>query len=69
MKPSLKIRITEWWYWHVSRKTQKFVPWVARKLPKKLQYYAIVAVAVKAEPNENPGNVTASEMMKFLKVE
>jgi hypothetical protein len=59
-------RLNEWKYWHIIRRTQKFIPWVARKLPKKLKYYVVVAVAVRVEPQLNPSGVTAEQMLKFL---
>ena len=49
----------EWWYW-------RFIPWVGRKLvPKKVKYWVIVSVAVRATDN-HPGEVTALAMMEYL---
>jgi hypothetical protein len=61
----LKTRLTEWRYWHVTRYTRKFVPWVARKLPSKLKYFVVVHGMVTVEPNLNPSDVTGVQMLNL----
>ena len=63
---SLKVKLREWKYWNIDRKTQKFVPWLARKLPKNLQYYVVVHGMVKVEPNFEPTKVTGVQLLKYF---
>lgn len=65
-KLSLRFRIQEWKYWHISRRTQKIVPWLARKLPKKLKYFVVIDGMVKVEPNLSPTNVTGMQMLDLF---
>ena len=65
----LKDRIREWKYWHVDRQTSKFVPWLARKLPEKLKYYVVIHGMVTVEPNNNPSDVTAMQLLKLWEKE
>lgn len=62
---TMKDRINEWMYWNVRRRTEKFVPWVARKLPAKLKYFVVVHGAVTVERNADPSGVTAVQMLKL----
>ena len=57
--------IKEWKYWHVDRKTEKFIPWVARKLPNKLKYFVVIHGMVTVEPENNPSYVTGMEMLEL----
>lgn len=55
----------EWYYWYVARRTQRIIPWIARKLPKKLKYYVVIHGAVSVEPQYNPADVTALQMLEL----
>jgi hypothetical protein len=61
--------MSEWYYWHIQRKTQKFVPWVARKLPKKLKYYVVIHGMVTVDYQitdshyTNPSYVTGMQLL------
>jgi hypothetical protein len=57
--------IREWLYWNVKRRTRKFVPWVARKLPDKLKYYVVIDGMCKVEPNREPSGVTGMQMLNL----
>ena len=65
----LKDHIREWKYWHIDRKTQKFVPWVARNLPKKLKYFVVIDGMVTVEPQFEPSGVTGMQMLKLWEKE
>lgn len=57
-------RVQEWWYWNVTRRTNKFIPWVATTLvPERIKYYVIIAVAVRTAKESNPGSVSALKML------
>lgn len=56
-------RIQEWRYWHISRKTRNFIPWLARKLPAKLKYYVVIHGMVTVEPNLDPSGVSGKQML------
>jgi hypothetical protein len=64
---SVRGKIGELKYWYVTRKTRKFIPWVARHLPSKVKYWVVIDSMVRAEPNENPSNVTGMEMLDLYK--
>lgn len=53
----------EWKYWHITRRTREFIPWVARKLPEKLKYYVVIHGMCKVEPNLNPSDVTGMQLL------
>lgn len=63
----MKIRLQEWLYWNVTRRTQKITPWVARKLPNKLKYAVVIDGMVKVEPNGSPTAVTGMQMLDLWK--
>jgi hypothetical protein len=52
-------------YWHVSRRTRKFFPWLATKLPAKLKYYVVIHGMVTVEPNNDPSNVSGVQLLKL----
>ncbi len=54
-------------YWYVDRKTRKFIPWLARKLPEKLKYFVVIDGMVKVEPNYSPEKVTGMQMLELWK--
>ena len=57
------VRLSEWRYWHITRRTQKFVPWVARHLPTKVKYYVVIHGMVTVEPCGNPTDVTGRQLL------
>lgn len=59
----LKLAWIELKYWRITRHTQKFVPWVARKLPTKLKYFVVIDGMVKVQPNEDPSHVNAMDIL------
>lgn len=61
----MKIRLQEWKYWHITRHTRKFVPWVARKLPDRVKYYVVIDGMVKVEPDHDPTGVTGMQMLEL----
>jgi len=64
-KLTLRSRLHEWKYWHIDRKTRKFVPWLARVLPAKLKYFVVIDGMVKVEPKNNPSNVSGMQILKL----
>lgn len=62
-----KDKINELKYWHIRRKTQKFIPWLATKLPKKLKYYVVIHGMVTVEPQLEPSSVTGLQMLDLWK--
>lgn len=64
-KLSLQSKIHEWKYWNVSRKTQKFIPWVARNLPNKVKYFVVISGMCEVEPKLNPSDVTGMQMLNL----
>lgn len=67
MKERLRDRLRrqwgEFWYWYVLRYAQRFLPWLARKLPKKLKYYVVIDGMVTVEPNRNPSHVSGMQLL------
>lgn len=61
----IPIQVREWKYWHVDRKTQKFVPWLARNLPARVKYFVVIDGMCKVEPREYPGDVTGMQMLEL----
>lgn len=57
----------EFKYWNVDRKVGKFIPWLARKLPKKVQYYVVIHGMVNVEPDGNPTDVSGMELLNFFR--
>ena len=62
-KMKLKYMIQEWKYWHITRKTRKIVPWIARNLPARIKYFVVIDGMVKVEPNLNPSDVTGMQIL------
>lgn len=66
----MKLWFQEWKYWHISRKTEKFIPWVARKLPNKLKYFVVIdgmsTVTVELKPNSHPDDVTGFDLLQLF---
>lgn len=65
MKLASKLR--EWKYWHITRKTRAFVPWLARKLPAKLKYFVVIHGMVTVEPNKDPSAVMGMDLLNLWK--
>jgi hypothetical protein len=61
------VRLAEWRYWNIDRRTQRFVPWVARSLPKRVKYYVVVHGMVTFEPKDHPGDVTGMQLLEMWK--
>jgi hypothetical protein len=57
--------MTDWYYWHIQRRTQKFIPWLARKLPTKVKYYVVIHGMVVVEPLNNPSYVTGMQLLEL----
>lgn len=56
----------EWYYWHAARrKTQKFIPWVARKLPSRVKYYVVIHGMVTVEPHDDPSDVSGMALLNL----
>ncbi len=64
----MRSKINWLWYWYVTRRFNKErAAWfVARHLPKRVQYWVCVVAACKAEPNGNPSDVKVLEMMQAV---
>ncbi len=71
MTQTLRMRVCELWYWKVSRKSQKFIPWVARKLPRKIKYYVVIDgmahQTVSVNPKQHPDQVTGFDLLTIWK--
>lgn len=65
----MRAKINWLWYYYIARRTRMWPHFVARHLPKKVLYWAVVVAAVKAEPNGNPSDVTSVQMMQAIGVE
>lgn len=56
-----------WWqefvYWNIKRRSQRFIPWVARKLPERVKFYVVIHGIAKIEPNFSPEKVTGMQML------
>lgn len=61
----LKDRLHEAKYWHLDRKTRKFIPWIARKLPDKLKYYVVIHGMVTVEKEGDPSHVTGTQLLNL----
>ena len=66
-----RIRLSEFWYWHAKRKFQKFIPWVARKLPKRIKYFVVIAgmseITVRIKPDITPHEVSGFDLLYLWK--
>lgn len=62
---STKAKVGELKYWYILRRTQKFIPWLATKLPKKLKYYVVIHGMCKVEPNFSPEGVTGMQLLNL----
>jgi hypothetical protein len=60
--------LAEWRYWNIDRRTQRFLPWVARKLPKRIKYYVVIHGMVTVESDGNPSDVTGMQLLDLWKV-
>lgn len=60
--------VSELGYWHVTRHTRKFYPWVARKLPWKVRYWVVVnaAASVKEPESGDHRTITWVDMVDTL---
>lgn len=61
----LRISLTELRYWQVTRRTRKFVPWLARRLPRGLKYFVVVHGMVTVEPSRDPSDVTGMQLLEL----
>lgn len=62
-----------WYYWHITRRRQKFIPWIARKLPKRIEYYVVIDGmayhTVVVNPHIRPDDVKGWDVLRaFEKV-
>ena len=53
-------------YWYIRRRLQAWPHFIARQLPQKVLYWAVIVAAVRTEQNEYPGSVTAEQMLKKM---
>ena len=60
----IRSRVNFWWYWNVKRRLRNFGIHLIWLLPKRVIYWAVCRAAVTVEPNNNPENVTAAEMLQ-----
>lgn len=58
-------KYSEFKYFHIDRKLQKFIPWLARKLPRKLKYFVVIHGMVQVEPNNSPEYVRGYDLLKL----
>lgn len=56
--------MTEFKYWWIKRPAHKAFLALIWRLPRRVVYWCVVRAAVKVEPNEYPGEVTALEMLE-----
>ena len=62
---SISVQLSELRYWHIDRKTQKVIPWIARNLPERVKYYVVIHGMVTAAGDAYPGDVTGMELLKL----
>lgn len=63
----LRDQLHELKYWHITRRTRNFIPWVARKLPKKVKYFVVIHGMVTVEPERDPGHVSGLQLLELWK--
>jgi hypothetical protein len=61
----LRIQLTELKYWQVTRRTRKFVPWLAKHLPNGLKYFVVVHGMVTVEPSNDPSKVSGMQLLEL----
>lgn len=59
----IKFAVQEWWFYHVTRKTDNFIPWVARKLPRDVKYWVVIDGMVQVERDKSPEDVLAMRLL------
>lgn len=64
---NVKEQLREAKYWHITRRTRKFIPWLATKLPQKLKYFVVIHGMVTVEPNNDPSDVTGMQLLDLWK--
>lgn len=66
-----KTAIHEWYYWHISKKTKKVIPWVARQLPKRIKYYVVINgmsyISTQVTPSAIPHEITGFDLLNLWK--
>ena len=62
---SIRVQLAELRYWHIDRKTQKVIPWIARNLPERVKYHVVIHGMVTVADSEYPGDVTGMELLKL----
>lgn len=60
---STKSKLHELYYWDILRRKNKFYPWLATKLPRRLKYYVVIHGMVTVEPNYSPEYVKGMELL------
>ena len=62
---SVSVQLRELRYWHIDRKTQKVIPWIARKLPERVKYYVVIHGMVTVADGGTPGDATGMELLEL----
>lgn len=60
---STKSKLHELYYLHILRRTNKFYPWLATKLPRRLKYFVVIHGMITVEPKYNPEHVKGMQLL------
>lgn len=65
---SLKGKLGEWWRWHSyyngTRRLRMIPPWIARRSPRWLQYWTLIAVGSRF--GVGPDEISLTRMLKLV---
>lgn len=59
--------VREFVYWRLRRPAHKAFIDIIWRLPRRVVYWCVVRAAVKVEPNTDPSDVTAAQMLEAMK--
>src|SRR4051794_496149 len=66
----MRAKLHWWYYYHITRRKQRFVPWIAHHMPKRVKYWVIIdAMAhhtVVVDPNCHPDEVQAWHLLRAM---
>lgn len=60
----VRAQLNYWWYYHVKRRSGNIGRRIIWALPKRVVYWCVIRAATKVEPNSDPSDVTAKEMLE-----
>ena len=62
---NIGVQLAELRYWHIDRKTQKVIPWIARNLPEPVKYHVVIHGMVQVADGGTPGDATGMELLEL----